>query len=145
MATTLINSQELEWKHAQLAFLGTTIRGLRGFSYKKTTESETLYAAGDEPVGIQSGNKKYEGSIKFLKSEIDRLNGAARAAGYADFGDVPYQLIVLTFNYKVAFGRSQQTDIIIGAKFTEWEKAMEQGAKQMEINTPFIAMGIKQA
>ncbi|WP_121812794.1 hypothetical protein [Mucilaginibacter kameinonensis] len=138
-----VNSQELEWKHAQLAVLGVTIRGLRGFKYKKSTDSEHLHAAGDEAVGIQSGNKKVDGSIKLLKSEIDRLNTAAREAGYDDFGDVPYQLVVATFNYKVAFGRKQETDIISGIKFTEWEKAMEQGAKMMEVDVPFLALGVK--
>jgi hypothetical protein len=140
-----INSQELEWKHASLSVIGVVIRGLRGLKYKKTTDSEHLHAAGDEPAGIQSGNKKYDGSIKFLKSEIDRLNTAARNAGYDDFGDVPYQLIVGTFVYKQAFGRPQQTDIISGIKFTDWEKAMEQGAKMMEVDVPFLAMGITQS
>lgn len=138
-----VNSQELEWKHSQLAVLGVTIRGLRGFKYKKSTDSEHLFAAGDEAVGIQSGNKKVDGSIKLLKSEIDKLNKAARDAGYDDFGDVPYQLIVITVNYKVAFGRPQETDIISGVKFTEWEKAMEQGAKMMEVDVPFLALGVK--
>lgn len=140
-----VNSQELEWKHAKLTFLSTIIRGLRGFKYKKETDSEHLFAGGDEAVGIQSGNKKVTGSIKLLKSEIDRLNKAARAAGYDDFGDVPYQLIVAVFNYKVAFGREQETDVITGIKFTEWEKAMEQGAKMMEVDCPFLAMSVKAA
>ncbi|QTE37233.1 hypothetical protein J3L18_29700 [Mucilaginibacter gossypii] len=138
-----VNSQELEWKHAQIAVLGVVIRGLRGFKYKKSTDSEHLFAAGDEAVGIQSGNKKCDGSIKLLKSEIDKLNQAARDAGYDDFADVPYQLIVITVNYKVAFGRKQETDIISGVKFTEWEKAMEQGAKMMEVDVPFLALSVK--
>jgi hypothetical protein len=138
-----VNSQELEWKHADLSFLGVTIRGLRGFKYKKSTESEHLFAAGDQPVGIQTGNKKIEGSIKLLKSELDRLNKAARAAGYADFSEVPYQVITATFHYKEAFGREKQTDVISGIKFTEFEKGMEQGAKLMEIDCPFIALSLK--
>jgi len=140
-----INSQELEWKHSTLAFLSLTIRTLRGFKYKKETESEHLFGAGDEALGIQTGNKKVTGSVKMLKSDYDKLNEAAQAAGYDDFADVPYQLIVLTFVYKKAFGRAQKTDIIRGVKFTEWEKGMEQGAKMMEIDMPFIAVGVKQS
>lgn len=139
----MIDSQELEWKHATLSVLGIVIRGLRGFKYKKSTDSEHLHASGDEAIGIQSGNKKNDGSIKFLKSEIDRLNDAAQAAGYDDITDVPYQLISGVFSYKKSFGRPLRTDVISGIKFTDLEMAMEQGAKMMEIDLPFLAMSIK--
>ena len=138
----IINSQELEWKHATLSLLGVVINGLRGFKYKTTTDSEHLHAGGDKAISIQSGNQKVDGSIKFLKSEIDRLNDAAQAAGYDDITQVPYQLIVATFVYKTAIGRPQRTDIISGIKFTDLERAMEQGAKMMDIDVPFLALGI---
>jgi hypothetical protein len=140
MAT--VNSQELEWKHATLSLLGVVIIGLRGFKYKTSTDSEHLFAGGDQAVSIQTGNRKVDGSIKFLKSEIDRLNDAAQAAGYDDITQVPYQLIVATFLYKTGFNRPQRTDVISGIKFTDLEKAMEQGAKSMDIEVPFLAMSI---
>jgi len=140
---TVIDSQELEWKHATLSLLGVVINGLRGFKYKIGTETEVLFAAGDEGVGIQSGNRKVDGSIKFLKSEVDRLNDAAVAAGFRDLTDVPYQLISATFLYRVAYGRPQRVDTISGLKFTDLEKAMEQGAKQMDIDIPFLGLKIK--
>lgn len=138
-----INSQELEWQHATLSLLTTTITGLRGFKYKKNRDAEHLHAAGNEAVGIQRGNIKIDGSIKILKSELDRLNDAAQSASYADISDIPPQLIVLTFNYKVAFGRKQRTDVLYGIQFTEIERAMEQGAKQMDIELPFLATRMK--
>lgn len=141
-STTVVNSQELEWKHATLSLLGVVINGLRGFKYKTSTDKEHLFASGDHAVGIQSGNVKVDGSIKFLKSEIDRLNDAAQAAGYDDITQVPYQLIVGTFVYKTGINRPQRTDIINGMSFTDLEKAMEQGAKMMEVDVPFLALGI---
>lgn len=138
----VINSQELEWHHASFSMLGVVINGLRGFKYKKSTEKEHLHAAGKKAVSIQSGNEKCDGSIKFLKSEIDRLNDAAQDAGYNDFTEVPYQLISGTFCYRKGFNRKQRTDIISGMAFTDLEKAMEQGAKQMDVEVPFLAMDI---
>jgi hypothetical protein len=138
-----INSQELEWKHATLSVLGMTIRTLQGFKYKTSTDSEHLHGAGDQAIGIQSGNKKCDGSMKFLKSDIDKMNDAAQAAGYDNLTDIPYQLINGVFAYKKAFGRPLRTDIVSGIKFTELEKAMEQGAKKMEIDLPFLAMRIE--
>lgn len=135
-----MDSQELEWHHATLSLMGVVINGLRGFKYKKSTEKEHLFAGGQDAVGIQSGNRKVDGSIKFLKSEIDRLNDAAQAAGYDDITDVPCQLITATFNYKAGFNRPQRTDVISGIGFMDLERAMEQGAKQMDIEVPFIAL-----
>lgn len=138
-----MNSQELEWHHATLSLMGVVINGLRGFKYKKSTEKEQLFAGGNDAVGIQTGNKKIDGSIKLLKSEIDRLNDAAQAAGYEDITAVPYQLITATFVYKQGFNRQQRTDIITGIAFTDLERAMEQGAKQMDIDVPFVALSLK--
>jgi hypothetical protein len=138
-----VNSQELEWKSASLSLLGITIRGLRGFNYKTSTESEHLHAAGDEAIGIQSGNKKCDGSLKVLKSELDKLNDAAQAAGYDDLTGVPYQLIGAVMAYKKGFNRKLRTDVLSGIKFTDIDKAMEQGAKMMEVDLPFLCMSIK--
>lgn len=138
-----INSQELEWQHATLSLLSTTINGLRGFKYKKSRDAEHLHAAGADAVGIQRGNKKIDGSIKILKSELDRLNDAAQVAGFEDISEIPPQLIVLTFNYRIAFGRKQRTDVLYGVQFTDIERAMEQGAKQMDIEIPFLATRMK--
>ena len=137
-----INSQELEWFDASLRTLGRTVKGLRGFKYKTSTEKEHLYAAGNKPVGIQTGNEKNEGSITVLKSELDDMNAAARAAGFRDITKIPYQGNTATFNYAASFERDLQTDTLVGIAFTDIEKAMKQNDKMMEVELPFIFMDI---
>lgn len=143
--STYLDSQELEWKHVTVTVLGTTIRGLRGFKIKKSRETEHLFAAGEEAFGIQTGNVKRDGSFKFLKNDVDRLNDIAQKAGYEDITDVPYQLITATIAYKKAYNRPLRSINILGLQFTDLEEAMEQGAKMMEIELPWLAMRYKRA
>lgn len=140
----MFDTQEVAWADLSLRVFDTTIKGLRGTRYGKEKEKEAIYAAGDEPVGIQSGNSKYEGSLKILKNEFDKLNDAAKTAGYRDITEVPYQVIVLTVCYKEGFGRPMKTDTLRGVSFSKLDKGMDQGAKLMEVDLPFMYLQLIQ-
>ena len=61
-----------------------TKRGLKVI----VVEKEAVYGAGNEPRAVQRGNKSYDGTLTLLKSDVDLLGKAARAAGYASLIDV---------------------------------------------------------
>jgi hypothetical protein len=136
-------TQDCAWSNIKLTLLGRTLTGLRGFETKKSIEKEHVYASGDEPVDIQSGNKKYEGSLKLLKYEVDLLNEAALSAGFADITEVPHTLITSTIEFKKELLGTIRTIAIIGIAFTELPSNMEQNAKMNEVTLPFIAMRIQ--
>ncbi len=138
------STKECAWAHVSVTVLSRTVVGLRGFEFKKSVEKEHLYAAGDSPIDIQTGNKKYEGSLKLLKYEVDMLNDAAAAAGYEDILDVPHSLITITCDYKKQATDIARTISVEGVAFTELGRAMEQNAKMSEITLPLIAMNIKE-
>lgn len=136
----IFDTEECAWSHTSVKLLGRTLTGIRGFSFKKGVEKEHLYAAGPDPIDIQSGNKKPEGSLKILKYEFDLLNDAAQAAGYEDITEVPHSLVLITCSYK-----KRNTDPIRiieaqGVAFTEFDNSMEQNAKMTEITLPFLSM-----
>jgi hypothetical protein len=133
-------TQDCAWSNIKLTLLGRTLTGLRGFETKKTIEKEHVYASGDEPIDIQSGNKKYEGSLKLLKFEVDLLNDAALLAGFADITEVPHTLITATIEFKKELIGTIRTIAVLGISFTELPTAMEQGAKMGEVTLPFLAM-----
>ena len=66
------------------------------------------------------------------------------AAGFANICYVPYQATIITVNYKAAYGRPMRTDIYTGVKFSGFKKGMEQNAKMMEIELPFLFMQLQQ-
>lgn len=133
-------TEECAWAQTSVKVLGRTISGLRGFSFKKGVEKEHLYAAGAEPIDIQSGNVKPEGSLKVLKFELDLMNDAAQAAGYSDITEVPHSLISVTCKFKKTATSDLRTIESSGVAFTDTEVAMEQNAKMTEVSLPFLAM-----
>ncbi|OWP84346.1 hypothetical protein BWK59_05850 [Flavobacterium davisii] len=137
-----LTSSECAWAQFEIKILNRSIKGLRGFSLKKTIEKEHLYGAGDEPIDIQSGNKKYEGSIKVLGFEADALNKAAFLAGYDDITEVSHEAIVLICSFKKRIADPTNIYTITGVAFTETGADLEQGAKFREVTLPFIAMNI---
>lgn len=139
----VFNTKDCAWANVTVTLLGSRITGLRGFEVKKTVEKEHVYAAGSEPVDINEGNKKYEGSFKLLKYEVDRLNDAALAAGYSDITEVPHTLISATIEFKKQLADKIRIVAVPGLAFTEMSIAMEQNAKMTEVNLPFLAMRIQ--
>lgn len=135
--------KESEWSDLKVSIDGKTITGITNISYKKTSSDELMYGAGKEPLGIQSGNNGYEGSIKLLKNEFDALNLAARLLGYDDIVDVPG--LVITAAYMPKGGRLLKTDTLTGVKINEAGQSFEQGAQFMEIDLPFKFLNKKSA
>ncbi|MDA6072085.1 hypothetical protein NJT12_20880 [Flavobacterium sp. AC] len=138
-----ISSSECAWAHFEVKVLTRTIKGLRGFGFKKEFEKEHLYGAGDEAIDIQTGNKKSSGSIKVLGFEADAMNKAARLAGFEDITEVPHEAIVITCSYRKRLIDPISTYIASGVAFTESGVDMEQNAKHREITLPFIAMNVR--
>jgi hypothetical protein len=137
-----ITSSECAWANFEVKILGRTIKGLRGFSLKKEVEKEHLYGAGDDPLDITSGNKKYTGNIKLLGFEVDAMTKASAASGYGDITEVPHEAIIVSVSYKRRPTDSIKTYIASGVAFTETGVDLEQNAKHREITLPFLAMNI---
>jgi hypothetical protein len=138
-----VTSSECAWSHFEIKILTRTIKGLRGFGFKKEVEKEHLYGAGDEAIDIQSGNKKSSGSIKVLGFEADAMNKAARLAGFEDITEVPHEAILITCSYRKRLIDPISTYIASGVAFTESGVDMEQNAKHREITLPYLAMNVK--
>lgn len=143
MANVNITSDECAWSRFEIKILGRTIKGLRGFGFKKEIEKEHLYGAGDEAIDIQSGNKKSSGSLKVLGFEADMMNKAARTAGFEDITEVPHEAIVITCAFKKRLIDPVSTYIANGVAFTEAGTDLEQNAKFREITLPYLAMNVK--
>lgn len=126
------------WSEYRCFMGGRFVTGIRGFKYKTERETEPIYAEGDEPVGVGYGNKKYTSEIKILQNELE----AIISAGGGDPFKIPPFTIVHSFVPANGTGKIV-TDICEGCQFTEIEKAMEQGAKFMEVTTPVFTKKIK--
>lgn len=129
------DTKECEWSDLDVYLNGVKITKIRALKYKKTKEKEALYAGGNDPIAIQSGNNAYTGEMRALKGAIDDMNRAAVLAGGEDLTDVAWNIVA---NYKAKGNRLVQADTLVGVDFTEYEKGMEQNAKFSEIALPFL-------
>lgn len=138
----IINGRQYEWADISLILGGRLVRGARGISYKESQEKELLYGKGNRPMSIQKGNKKYEGSVTLLQSEVETLKELGRSiVGRASILD-------LNLNAVVCYGDPSKGDVMLtdqlfNIQFTEVEKSMKQGDKNMEVTLPFICTDIK--
>ncbi len=137
-----ITSAECAWANFELKILGRTVKGLRGFEFKKAVEKEHIFGAGDQPLDIQSGNKTPSGNIKVLGFEADAMNRIAAAAGYGDITEVPHELIVIVCSFRKRLTDPISTYVATGVAFTENGVTLDQNAKHREITLPFLAMNI---
>jgi hypothetical protein len=138
MATIpFFDSKECEWADMTVLLAGATLTKIRGVKYKATKEKQLLHAAGDEPIGIQGGNRTYEGQIKVLKGALDDMNRAAIAAGGDDILDLQFDIVV---TYKAKGTRALQTDTLVNVEVKDFEKGWEQGAKSMDVTLPIVFM-----
>lgn len=141
----MFDSNEFEYADVKVSMLGITLTGLRGLKYKKGQEKEPVYGAGNEVKAIQRGNKRYDGTLRLLKSDFDTLNRAALAAGYEDIVDVPGKLIDIVCVYKKDGVAGMSTAGLINVEFTEAEDGLNQNDKFSEVSLPFICKKVRYA
>ena len=131
-----INGREYEWGDLTLILGNRDMVRYRGIKYTKKIEREAIYAKGSRPVAIQSGNESFEGEIKMLQSEYQKLVRAGK-------GSVLSLMLDGLQNYgNPTRGDAMLTDRIESLRFTEAAKEFNQGDKFAEITLPFIALNI---
>lgn len=135
------NSKQYAWANIQVVLFGRVVIGIRAVKYKASQEKEAVYGAGSKPLGIQAGNKSYEGELTLLQNELEAIQ---RAAGVGnEITDIP------AFDIMVSYVDSSSgvivNDVVKFAEFTEVEKGMSQNDKFMEITLPFIALDVQKS
>lgn len=140
----LVNGRQYEWADISFILGGRVVVGCRGINYKEAQEKSLLYGKGNRPLSIQRGNKKYDGNVTMLQSEIETLKELARAT-HGPSGSI----LDLNLNAVVCYGDPSKgdvmlTDLLYNIQFTEVDKGMKQGDQNMEVSLPFIFTDLKQ-
>lgn len=133
------DTQECTWSDVSVTVGGATVTKLKSVKYKSSKKKELIYGQGDYPIGIQGGNRAFEGEIKVLKGAVDDMNRAAIAAGGVDILDMEFDVVVV---YAGKGTRALQTDTLVRCQVKEFEKSMAQGATSMEIALPIIFLEV---
>lgn len=131
------NTREYEWSDVTVVVAGRVVTGLRGIKYSSKQEKELLFAKGNEPHGIQHGNKEYSGELTLLQSEYEALKTAAGG----DILDASFNIVACYGN--ASKGDTIKTDTLINVEITEDNTEWKQGDKYQEKVLPFIYTGMK--
>ena len=134
------NSGEIAWKDLTVFVAGSRCTKIRGLRFRASQELEHLFAEGDEPVSIQSGNRIYEGELKVLVGALDKIESAIQLLGGRDGLDGEFDVVG---SYQPAIGRPLKTVTIVGIKLEGIEEALNQNDKFMEVSLTFKCLAIK--
>ncbi len=133
------NSKQFQFSDVSVIVLGRELQGFAGVSYKVKTEKTPVFGRGNKALSIQSGNEMIEGKLSLLQSELEAFTLAVKATNpLLKITDVSFDIIVTYGN-----GTDSRTDKILGCEFTEYEKGMKQGDKNMTIELSFVALDIQ--
>ena len=135
-----IGGKPVEWADLNAAIEGVDMsQDLKGLKYGVKTEREHIYAGGDDPQSIQSGNRSYTGTITLLERAVRAMHAAAIAGGGRDLTDLIFNL---TIKYRQAGVRGIRILVLEGVQISEFEEGMMQNDKEMPITLPFLYMGL---
>lgn len=137
------DTKECEWSDQSVYFNGVKIGKITGFKFKKSKEKEHLYADGDEPIDIQGGNKKYEGTLTVLRGALTDMNTAVKAQNVSGVDDILDARVVIGCNYRAKGNRLLQTHVCSDVEFTDFEQGYMQGDKKQEVAIPFLFLRLK--
>lgn len=130
----MFDSRQYEWADVSLNIAGVDITGVRGVKYSEKIEREALFAKGRYPHSVQSGNVTIDGELTLLQSELESLIKAGNGSIFNLKG------LTCSISYgDLADSTTLLTDQLSGLYFTESNKELKQGDKNMEIALPFIA------
>jgi len=135
--SVVVNNEEYAWGDINVVLLGRNVAGLLAIKYKKSQSKELRYARGVKPTGFKRGNKKYEGSITILQSELLALEAASPNNDILDLRNID-----IVFSYGDLETGILTTKLAKFAEFTEFEEGMKQGDQNMEIELPFVCLDI---
>ena len=142
MANMHIRSSECAWHHSTVNILGRNLVGITAWEFKKEVEKTAEYGAGQKAIDIQEGPEKCSGSITVYGYELDKMEQAAKLAGYDSLLHVPHEAIVVTTCLRKTLADPITTITARGVSFTETTDGMGQGDKKRECPLPFICLDI---
>ena len=142
MANMHIRSSECAWHHSTVNILGRNLVGITAWEFKKEVEKTAEYGAGQKAIDIQEGPEKCSGSITVFGYELDKMEQAAKLAGYESLLHVPHEAIVVTTCLRKTLADPITTITARGESFTETTDGMGQGDKKRECPLPFICLDI---
>lgn len=134
-----VDSRNFSWAEVEIRVAGLLLTAVQGLTFNNKREFEYLYGKGSAPLAIKSGNESTDGSITVLQSDLEALKDTAPDGDLTRLRNVDIQAAFR--NEDGAMVRYSLT----GVQFTENQIEINQNDKQVKVQVPFMALGLKRA
>lgn len=132
----MIDTRNFTWSDCEIRIAGRLITGITAAKFTTKQEKEFQYGKGSKPLAIQRGNESIEGSVTLYQYEMEKLQDAAPG------GDL---LKMDNLSIQVAYANDQGGLVrysLSGVEFSEIPQSIEQNAKNMTVEIPFMALSV---
>lgn len=124
------------WKEVEVYINGVLVTGIQNVRYDDVVQKDFIYGAGTKPQAIKSGNESVEGSMTLFQAELEAL---ARNAPEGRISKLVGSNIQVSFNDGLG---NIVTKSILGVEFTKDGFDTQQGASNIVIEVPFMALSV---
>lgn len=132
------DTRTYSWADIDIRVNGEAISTAQAVSYKETQTKEVVYGKGNEPIGVQRGQKSYSGSISLLQCEYEAIVASTKNKSILD----AHFDIVVTYG-TASNGDQLLTDVLQGCEITDAENKMDNKATSMTVELPFVFLRLK--
>ena len=131
-----INGQLYGWAQIRIRYLTQIVTLVKAIEYKRSTDMDNEYGAGNSPMAQGEGNITFEGSIEIFLDEIQTL---------IDVSPLKCLESIPSFDITVSYGTvlKNKTDILAFCRFKETPGGMAQGDKSKSYSIPLLIGAIK--
>jgi hypothetical protein len=133
------STKDVEWNDLDVYIAGVKCGKVVDFECGVKQDKEYLYAAHNEPLSIQSGNKSYPFTVVVLKSAVDTIWDAAVVAGGDHVTDISFDI---QGSFRAQGARALSTLNVVGCEVSEVMFKIAQNDKKIQVSMPGLAMGM---
>lgn len=135
----MFSSKQYEWADVKVVILGREVIGIQSIEYTTKKEKAYSYGRGNDPHSIQHGKKSVEGTLSLLQSELEALDKLAQSV-HPD-----YDITDIEFDVAIAYGQGPtlKRDVVVTVSITEDPRSIGNEDTFMELEVPFMALGVK--
>lgn len=131
------SSKQFGWNDISVAAGGRIYEGVTDIEFTRKQDKDVLRGRGGKGHQVIRGNETVEGKFTVWQSELEAM---IEDAPDKDIMKMNFDLV---WNFAASSTDPSVTDIIVSCEITEYKKAMKQGDKNMLVELPFIALGVK--
>jgi hypothetical protein len=133
----VLDTRLYSWSECEIRLNGLFLLAVTAVRWDDAQEKDYVYGKGTTPLAIKSGNRRVEGSVTLLQSDLERLQDLSPTGKAVDFVGISLQVAFINVTGEIV------RYSITGLEFTSAPMGINQNDKFMQVELPFMALACK--